>query len=210
MSFFGLIVSGRLVQTDFQQFGTNQFLTTVPDADNVNHIVVFLTGVQPLPEGFGGSVYFSWPDPAAPPSWQYLGFISNAKPSAIFKITKLKHLNNPANITFGSAISHNAQIGISIEPMFQIQSLTPAVAEPSGNDFMEFTTKMVENCFNYVASFGVTQSQMRPSNDMFVPLGVLRDWYANFQRRLSQIYPKKGMGKKTCVLCCSLLGIPSV
>lgn len=42
------------VQTDFQQVGENQFLTTITDADNVNHIVVFLTGQMPLPDGYAG------------------------------------------------------------------------------------------------------------------------------------------------------------
>ncbi|KAJ6647783.1 Protein OPI10 like, partial [Pseudolycoriella hygida] len=54
----GCIVSGRLVQTDFQQVGETQFLINIPDADNINHIVVFLTGVVPLPNGSAGSVYF--------------------------------------------------------------------------------------------------------------------------------------------------------
>jgi len=43
------------VKTDFQQIGTTQFVTVVQEADNINHVVVFLTGVQPFPEGFGGS-----------------------------------------------------------------------------------------------------------------------------------------------------------
>lgn len=43
------------VQTDFQQIGENQFLNTVPDADNINHIVVFLTGIIPFPDGMGGA-----------------------------------------------------------------------------------------------------------------------------------------------------------
>lgn len=43
------------MQTDFQQIGENQFLITVPDADNINHIVVFLTGSVPFPDGTGGA-----------------------------------------------------------------------------------------------------------------------------------------------------------
>nr|CAG4638724.1 EOG090X0D82 [Cyclestheria hislopi] len=189
---FGLIVSGRLVQTDFQQVGATQFLTTVLEADNINHIVVFLTGVQPFPEGLGGSVYFSWPDPSAPPTWQLLGFISNNKPSAIFKITKLKPEPGRAGITpvFGlGQISHNAQIGISIEPLEQIAMQAPSiVTEPSkANTFMEFAQKTIQNLFDYVASFCVAQSQMMPNpNETYIPMSALRNWYNNFERRLQQ------------------------
>lgn len=70
---FGVIVSGRLVriyrrkqiifyrfhlllqvQTEFQQISETQVVTTIPDADNINHIVVFLTGTMPFPGGTGG------------------------------------------------------------------------------------------------------------------------------------------------------------
>nr|CAG4641188.1 EOG090X0D82 [Eulimnadia texana] len=189
---YGLIVSGRLVQTDFTQVGPTQVVTTVADADNINHIVVFLTGTQPFPDGFGGAVYFSWPDPAAPPAWQYLGFISNQKPSAIFRITKLKTSVNELAIvpTFGlSQISHNAQIGISVEPMDQIAALVPSTSSDtaSTSTFMEFAQKTVENLFNFAASFATTQSHMLPNpSEMYVPLSVLRRWFDNFQRRLEQ------------------------
>lgn len=127
------------------------------------------------------SVYFSFPDPHAPPTWNYLGYISNQKPSAIFKITKLKQmatgdngnsliggdLNTTANSSTGFGfvqpiISHVAQIGISIEPEAAILQLA---ADPSVNaessiangsvlsKFEEFTNKTAENLFNYCSSF---------------------------------------------------------
>lgn len=43
------------MKTDFQQASPTQFVTVVEDADNINHIVVFLTGTQPFPDGYGGS-----------------------------------------------------------------------------------------------------------------------------------------------------------
>ena len=43
------------VQTDGQQIGENQVLFNIQDADNINHIVVFMTGQTPFPDGFGGA-----------------------------------------------------------------------------------------------------------------------------------------------------------
>lgn len=63
-------------------------------------------------------VHFSWPDPNAPPNWQCLGYISNQKPSVIFKVSNFKKLHEMgdfSNMMFGqSHIVHSAQIGISI------------------------------------------------------------------------------------------------
>ena len=66
----------------------------VDDVGTFNHIVVFLTGQTAFPEGMGGAVYFSWPDNGesgdGATAWQFLGMISNQKPSAIFKVAKFK------------------------------------------------------------------------------------------------------------------------
>lgn len=148
------MVSFRIqVQTDFQQVEANKILITIPNADDINHLVVFLTGVQPLPQHLAGAVYFSFPDPLSPPSWIYLGFICNEKPSAIFKINKLKKMSvngerfSLANLEFNikdflplnmigfvsnsnfgytqPIVSHVAQIGISIEPKLTVAQMTP-------------------------------------------------------------------------------------
>lgn len=158
MSMFGVIVSGRLAQVDFQNVEANKFLITLPDADTINHIVVFMTGTLPFPPAMGGSVYFSWPDPNSPPQWQLLGFISNDKPSAIFKITKLKSSGDSITNGFGylqPIVSHNAQIGISIEPLSAISQQTPSLSTngTTVNNFATFTRKTAEHLFNYVSSF---------------------------------------------------------
>ena len=69
MAMFGLIVSGRLVSTSWEQasptnvvaeiqvylaMGNKGYLGAsqlVQDADSVNHVVIFLTGAIPFPEG---------------------------------------------------------------------------------------------------------------------------------------------------------------
>jgi protein Hikeshi len=88
-----------------------QFVIPVSNIDQANHLVVFMTGQVPFPDGFAGggkyyvmhivrlilvrnghlslSVYFSWPSAEAP-SWIYLGRISNNKPSAIFRLNHVK------------------------------------------------------------------------------------------------------------------------
>ena len=135
-------------------------------------------------------MYFSWPDPSAPPSWQLLGSITNNKPSVIFKVTKLKTstASQSSVPAFGSGlIAHNAQIGISIEPLSQITIQSPNInAEPTNmSSFMEFAKQVVQNLFDYVASFAVTQSQMTANpNESFIPMSAVRNWYNSFLRKL--------------------------
>ncbi|KAK6191412.1 hypothetical protein SNE40_003107 [Patella caerulea] len=188
---FGVLVSGRLVQTDCQQVGETQFLFNIPDADNINHIVVFMTGQTPFPTDLGGAVYFSWPN-ASGTSWILLGHITNNKPSAIFKITKLKESSNDVLHPFSSLSvgpTHVAQIGISIEPIVQLAQQTPeSISTPlSVKSFSEFAPKMLENFYNFASSFAIQQSQMTPNpTETYVPLSTLHKWFETYQRRLEK------------------------
>lgn len=187
----GLICSGRLVQTDFQQVSETKLLFTVPDADDINHIVLFLVGTIPFPSDMAGAVYFSWPDPNAPPNWQFLGYISNSKPSAIFKISNLKkndEFENQNLSIFGMGkISHVAQVGISVEPLLAVEQQAAALTTQTTNNFIEFAQKTLSNFVNYVSSFSVTQNQMIPNlTENYVPLSTIQTWYERFERRLQQ------------------------
>lgn len=86
------------VQTDAQQIGPTQFVFNLTDVERIHHVVVFLTGVTPFPDGMGGGVYYCYPTPEGPSS-QLLGFIANNKPSAIFKLAKVCAKNKMCHIS---------------------------------------------------------------------------------------------------------------
>ena len=182
------------VNTSVQEAGPNQFYLTLEQVESINHVVVFLTGQVPFSEGFGGAIYFGLSAPDGGVSWQLLGFITNSKPSAIFKITNIK----PTGVDqspFGQAMmeslgqisSTTALIGISVEPLSQLVQQTPSSHTQAStvDSLTEFSQKMLENFFNYASSFAVVPAQ-GPMNmtDNYVPLGVVQHWYENFQRKL--------------------------
>ena len=203
------------VNTNVQQAGPDTFLLAVDGAESINHIVVFLTGQVPFSNGFGGSIYLGWPSTTAVGgqaslnldgvSWQLLGFISNEKPSAIFKIAKVKPHEVVAN-PFGGSMAMDmstatgnslslasALVGVSVEPLSEIAQKTPSAdtAASTVDSFTEFSQKMLENFFNYAGSFAASPAQIAMQQQMgnqtsesYIPFSALQQWYLNFQRRL--------------------------
>ncbi|XP_001362527.1 protein Hikeshi isoform X2 [Monodelphis domestica] len=189
---FGCLVAGRLVQTVAQQVAEDKFVFDLPDYQSINHVVVFMLGTVPFPDGMGGSVYFSYPDSSGTPVWQLLGFVTNEKPSVIFKISGLKsgessqHPFGAMNIIRTPTV---AQIGISVELLDNLAQLTPvgSAAVSQIDSFTQFTQKMLDSFYNFASSFAVSQAQMTPSpSEVFIPANVILKWYENFQRRLTQ------------------------
>jgi len=88
--------------------------------------------------------------------------------------------------------SNVMQIGISVETVGALQQLTPAigVSTASVDSYREFCMNMLQSCYNYLASFATSRTQLALTagapNDEFVPLVHLRTWYENFERRLAQ------------------------
>lgn len=189
---FGCVVAGRLVQTDAVQVSDDKFVLNVADCEAVNHVVVFLLGTVPFPAGMGGAVYFSFPEPggAAGPVWQLLGFLTNDKPSAIFKISGLKAAVGASHPFGAMAPSPSiAQVGVSVEALDQLAQQIPAssAAVSTVTSSLEFTQKMLDSLYNFASSFAVSQAQMTPNpTETFIPSSCLLRWYENFQRRLAQ------------------------
>lgn len=68
----------------------------LPNYHQVNSIAVFLTGSSAHPEGMGTSIYIAFPSSNNSNannindlSWIYVGFLTNDKPSAFFKINQV-------------------------------------------------------------------------------------------------------------------------
>lgn len=191
---FGCVVAGRLVQTDAVQVSPDKFVFPLVDYESVNHVVVFMLGTAPFPAAMGGAVYFSFPDPdSGAPVWQLLGFITNDKPSAIFKISGLKAGvggAHPFGMMAPSAPSAPvAQVGVSVEALEQLAQQIPAAsaAVSTVDSFLDFSRKMLDSLFNFASSFAVSQAQMTPNPaETFIPSSCILRWYENFQRRLVQ------------------------
>lgn len=80
-------------------------------------------------------------------------------------------VQNNNNFAFNQIhVSHVAQIGISVEPLEQINQQTPSLGPPAEN-FAAFTLKTAENLFNYVSSFAKT---FPGSNEAIVPLSTIQ------------------------------------
>ncbi|KAK2141896.1 hypothetical protein LSH36_1023g02068 [Paralvinella palmiformis] len=188
---FGLIVVGRLVQTEFQQVSDHQVVFPIENAAGINHIMVFMTGQTPFPDGMGGAVYFCLPS-AEGESWFFLGQITNNKPSVLFKVANLRTgSGDDKSSPFGvmpASQPNVAKMGISMEPLAQLAQMTPAANTSISklDTFVEFSTKTLENFFNYASSFALTPSQMQPAHatQTFVPMNTLQNWFQIFQRRL--------------------------
>ncbi|XP_056152502.1 protein Hikeshi [Lampris incognitus] len=195
---FGCLVAGRLVQTDAAQVAGDKFVFSLPDYEKVKHVVVFMLGTVPFPAGMGGAVYFSFPDAEGRAVWQLLGFITNDKPSAIFKISGLA-AGEGGSHPFGAVAAAAAaapqqagsvaQVGVSVEPLEQLAQQTPACSASVStvDSFLHFSQKMLDSLYNFASSFAVSQSQMTPNPaETFIPSSCLLKWYENFQRRMAQ------------------------
>ncbi|CAF1247832.1 unnamed protein product [Rotaria sordida] len=189
---FSILIAGRLPQINFQQVSETQFVIPVSDVDNVNHLVVFMTGQIPFPENFGGGG--NWPSTESP-SWIYLGKITNTKPSAIFKINKIKDIESKISSSLvpslfsgfqhQTAIPTDGLLGISVEPLTQLeQQIQPHDITPSTvASNVEFVSKMLNNFVNYVTSF---VQNVPGTSEQIVPLSIIQTWYSNFQRRMAE------------------------
>ncbi|KZO91036.1 DUF775-domain-containing protein [Calocera viscosa TUFC12733] len=201
---FGCCVAGRLVQTDLVQIDSTHCVFNIPSASTVNHVCVFLTGQTPFPDGWAATVHWNWPGRG----FQLLGMLSNQKPSAIFRLRGIL----PGQSTQGdgdmgmddetgvsaasnSSSADTAQIGISMEPIDQVQEqvvslssnsrslvpVRPPAPPPTTSDPVYLTGLILKNLFNYLTSF-THDNTLNPNNT--VQIGMIQKWYDSLMHKL--------------------------
>ncbi|RCH82213.1 hypothetical protein CU098_008588, partial [Rhizopus stolonifer] len=169
----------------------NKYVFELSDAQSLNHIVVFLLGTIPFEPGFAATVHLLRPNK----EWQLLGGLSNEKASAIFRLKGTSGSNDQPFST--------VTLGISIEPIEVVQEQLTAIGQnqtiqnqvaivkPNVTQVGEMAGRILENLYNYVASFTV---QNIPVNS--IPVGQLTEngylsmkafqtWYENLSRKLA-------------------------
>ncbi|CAO4375538.1 unnamed protein product [Caenorhabditis nigoni] len=190
---FGVIVSGR-TPIEVQPVSDSEFSCEILNADAINHVVVFLTGAQPFPEGVGGSVYIRWPTQDGG-NWHYLGFICNQKPSAIFKVAQLHKSDASHSNVFGGQqmmlySSGSAQIGINAESLSIIEGRQAVEGTQASQQstLVEFAEKMIRNLINHTESFSIRlpdPSSITGGTQEYIPVTAFQSWYNSFSRRFA-------------------------
>ncbi|EIM20261.1 UPF0220-domain-containing protein [Wallemia mellicola CBS 633.66] len=168
--------AGRLVQTDLQQVDETHFTFTLSKPEELNHVVIFLTGQIAFPEGIGATVHFLFP--GYEKGWQLLGKLSNDKPSAIFRLRGSAIPSKLSSNTLNTVNNNNTQaiIGISVEPINQVDSQTMALTPTNtisakSNESQEVAKRILENLFEFLSGF----AHVGP--ETLIPLSTLQQWY---------------------------------
>ncbi|KAJ1730265.1 hypothetical protein LPJ61_003105 [Coemansia biformis] len=200
---FGCIVAGRLVQTNLRQVDVNKYVFELPEVHSINHIVVFLLGTVPFEPGYAATVHLLWPSR----EWQYLGALSNEKPSAIFR------LKAAGAAGADGAPGASAELGISIEPIQAVEQQVQQHAPPAPQALVaassaaaglplqaarQLAERTLQSLYNYATSFAT-----RPDASMgllgsgaavqVLPVKVFDDWYRSFASKI-QRDPAAAMG----------------
>ncbi|KAJ1749743.1 hypothetical protein LPJ78_003726 [Coemansia sp. RSA 989] len=175
----------------FEQVDVNKYVFELPEAQSINHIVVFLLGTVPFEPGYAATVHLLWPNK----DWQMLGVLSNDKPSAIFR------LKSTAGSQYANMTGINAELGISIEPIqsieqqMQNQGALVSAANQSGSiplqTAKQFAERTLQSLYDYATSFATKPDASMGmlgsgASVQVLPVKVFEDWYGTFLRKLQR------------------------
>ena len=121
---FGCVLAGQPVLTNFERLTECDFVLKLAHLEP-SYLTLFLTN-EPLPDGYAAAIYISMPSEASQGEhWNYLGYISNHKPSGTFKVTNLKRMAimNLEQNRFGNFTG--PQIGLTVKPLNEVEQYTP-------------------------------------------------------------------------------------
>ncbi|KAI3653432.1 hypothetical protein MP228_001379 [Amoeboaphelidium protococcarum] len=185
---FAHVIASRPVSSDFQQVDATHVVCDIIDAVSVNHICVFLT--QTLPANVGASVHFQFVNSG----WKLLGVLTNEKPSAIFKLKGFDQIQNLGGSQSSMSIATtqgqriNAQLGISLEPIDQVQNQMAEMQRArqsqqqqqqqqvsiASGDKQQIAESILRQLYEFITSF---VSDIGTQSNATIPLRAFQEWY---------------------------------
>lgn len=138
---FGVVVPGCPVSTSLTQVDSGKWTIALGEAPE--SFVVFLTLAEPLPEGYGISLFLAREDEL---SFQYVGYLSQGRPSGLFRVpATLLNMDQPVRVVLGLSLELAQEI-INLgqtqqQPLEVMQAATRvAIAERLLEDLYGFTS----------------------------------------------------------------------
>jgi len=165
--FFGLIVPGQPVITNFQQGSKGKFSVRLKNPISIDNVCFFFRPGIKMPP-LGVVVYFSIDNK----QWHLLGSISSNKPSEIFKT---------GWSTFPAmAPCKSVTLGISVESIDTVKNLQRGV----GRDNRELAMHVAKNLHSFMTSFAKpVPPSLGISNAIIVPSDIVDRWMTKFKSK---------------------------
>ena len=155
--FFGLVVAGQPVVTEFARVDANKFSCVLSDPLSIEHLTFFLLpGARPPPCGV--VLYYS-PPPFR--DWRFIGALTCERPSAVFR-TRWRSVADLQGV-------QRVQIGVAVEsPEFaaNLKSIEPR------DDVADVALNVASNLHSFVSSFGAN-----------IPADVVDRWIKKFEAK---------------------------
>ena len=167
MSFSCFVPGGAPIGADtFTQVAANRWVVTLTADTPINELACYIS--QPLQEGTALGCHIA----SAPfESWHYLGAITTACPSAVFKT---RYVWSAAD-----AVPTHVQFGVSLEPE---ASLAQVPAEKVSAEVLEAGRRIGQDLYSYIASFAV-EVQNGIESKIMLTNNVLERWLTRFRQK---------------------------
>mmetsp|Transcript_31425 Transcript_31425/g.48216 ORF Transcript_31425/g.48216 Transcript_31425/m.48216 type:complete len:255 (+) Transcript_31425:443-1207(+) len=186
-SLLGFLVPGGPVRTDFIPDASGMKFTLVLRApgdlpsplSSVSDVVCFLLPGAQLPPDHGVVIYWqvSVPNSSTGSSgtgFELLGAVTPQRPSGVFRTGWSTH--EQVNSTTSNAPETHVTLGVSIEPMSNIQNLPSQQFE----DRLFVAQKIATDLFRFMQSFDTPSGT---SGMMTVPTNIFDRWMKRFENR---------------------------
>lgn len=180
MSLFGCIIPGCPVITQFDQVSSTKWSVVLGNAPE--SVVVFLTGVAPVPDGFALGVFVATLESGL---YEYVGHLTNERPSSIFRIPAgFFTIQGPTPI----------MLGLSLEPHGTIANLGATQSQPLEQTravtFLNIAHKIAADLYTFVSSYAkvLSADPTDPQSEelVYLPMKWIDTWKERLDRKMQK------------------------